>query len=145
MVEEQRHEFATEASVLACPRCGGATGPMCGQCVNVFTRKGVVAARDRLRKEAQVRRRARIDRAVTRTLAVATGGAGHLWSGAPWRGALLLLGIAFFGAVAVLWRGVVPPPHPSPWVAAGKLAVALPCGAALWIAGVRGAFARTRR
>jgi len=126
----------------ACARCDGGAGPLCGQCVNVFVKRGVVEPRDRLRKEAQVRRHARARRLVARVLALAGGG--HVWRGEPARGALVLLALAFLGAVAVFWRGVVPPPHPAAWVAFGKLAVAASLAVVVWALAVRDVFKRTR-
>jgi tetratricopeptide (TPR) repeat protein len=127
----------------ACRRCDGAAGELCGQCVNVFVKKGVVEARDRLRKEAQVRRHAQVLQHVTRILAIVGGGAGQLWHGAPVRGALFLVGILFAAFVLWFWRGVMPPPQPSPYVLAGKIAVAAPLGLAVWALAVRDAFRRT--
>jgi hypothetical protein len=139
------------APAAACERCGGAAcrrcdpgaGALCGQCVNVFVRKGVVDPRDRARKEAQVQRRGRTRRLVTRALALAGGGAGHLLDGAPVKGALLLAGVLFAAFVVGFWRGVMPPPQPSPYVLAGKIAIAVPLGLAVWAIGVRDAFRRT--
>jgi hypothetical protein len=111
--------------------------------VNAFVRKGVVDARDRLRKEAEVRRRGRLRQGATRILAVVGGGAGHVLDGAPVAGALLLLGLLFAGFVLWFWRGVMPPPQPSPYVLYGKIAVAVPLGLAVWAIAVRGAFRRT--
>ena len=127
----------------ACRRCDGAAGALCGQCVNVFVRKGVVDARDRLRKEAQVRLHGQLVHHVTRLLAVVAGGAAQLWDGAPVKGALFLVGILFAAFVLWFWRGVMPPPHPSPYVLAGKIAVAVPLGLAVWALAVRDAFRRT--
>jgi len=42
-----------------------------------------------------------------------------------------------------LWRGLLPPPLPTPYVLAGKLAVAVPLGLVLWAVAVRDAFRRT--
>jgi hypothetical protein len=116
---------------------------LCGQCVNVFQRRGVVDPRDRLRKEEQVRRHARLHEVVTRILAVIGGGAGHLWDGAPVTGALALLGLLFLGFVVWFWRGLLPPPHPSSSVLACKLVVATPAALAIWGLAVRSAFRRT--
>jgi hypothetical protein len=112
--------------------------------VNVYLKKGVVDARDRLRKEAQVRRSARARQLVARALAVAAGGAGPLWAGAAAKGALLLVALLFAGFLAWFWRGVMPPPQPSPYVLAGKLAVALPAALLAWALAVRDTFRRTR-
>ncbi|WP_049760101.1 tetratricopeptide repeat protein [Anaeromyxobacter dehalogenans] len=128
----------------ACRRCDGGDGDECGQCVNVFARKGVVDARDRLRKEAQVRRHERLARIVTRALSVAGAGAAQVLAGAPVRGALLLAAVLFPLFVVGLWRGIMPPPYPSPYVLAGKLAVAVPLGVLAWALAVRDAFRRTR-
>ena len=111
--------------------------------MNVFLKKGVVDARDRLRKEAEVRRHGQLVTHVTRTLSVVAGGAGQLWHGAPVRGALFLVAILFSGFVLWFWRGVMPPPHPSPYVLAGKIVVAAPLGLAVWALAVRDAFRRT--
>jgi hypothetical protein len=127
----------------ACRRCDAAAAEQCGQCVNVFLRKGVVDARDRLRKEAQVRRHAQLRHHATRVLAVMGGGAGHLVDGAPVKGALLLVAVLFAGFLLWFWRGITPPPQPSPYVLVGKLAVAAPLGLALWALAVRDAFRRT--
>jgi hypothetical protein len=127
----------------ACRRCDGTAGAQCGQCVNVFVRKGVVDARDRLRKEAQVRRHERLRRAATRVLSVVSGGGGHVLDGAPVKGALLLVGVLFAGFALWFWRGIMPPPHPSPYVLAGKIALAAPLGLAIWAIAVRDAFRRT--
>jgi len=135
----------------ACERCGGAAcrrcdrnaAAMCGACINVFTRRGVVDARDRLRKESEVRRHERLARLSTRALALVGGGVGQLWSGRPVLGALLLAGMAFLVTVAALWRGLLPPPLPTPYVLGLKLAVVVPLGVALWLVAVRDAFRRT--
>jgi tetratricopeptide (TPR) repeat protein len=129
----------------ACTRCDGMTGDLCAQCVNVFSRKGVVEARDRVLKEAQVRRRARLRRLSARALAVAGGGAGYLWRGRPVRGALVLFGLLFLVMVAVSWRGVAPPPYPSGWTPWAKLAIAGPLAIAGWVFSVRDVFRGTRR
>jgi tetratricopeptide (TPR) repeat protein len=128
----------------ACRRCDGVTSSLCGQCVNVFMRQGVVDARDRLRKEAQVRRHGQWKQVVTRVLAVVGGGAGHLIRGEPVRGALLMLGLLFLGFVVWFWRGVLPPPHPSPYAVAGRILLAAPLGLALYAFAVRDAFRRSR-
>ncbi|MGB8931321.1 MAG: tetratricopeptide repeat protein, partial [Anaeromyxobacteraceae bacterium] len=128
----------------ACRRCDGAAGSLCGQCVNAFVKKGVVDARDRLRKEAEVRRHAQLNVVSSRILAVVGGGAGLVWSGAVVAGFLFLVGILFLSAVVWFWRGVLPPPQPSPWVLAGKILVAAPLAIALFALAVREAFRRTR-
>ncbi len=128
----------------ACRRCDAAAGALCGQCVNAFVKKGVVDARDRLRKEAEVRRHERFGVVVTRILAITGGGAGLVWRGAVIPGFLFLLGLLFVGAVVWFWRGVLPPPQPSRWVLVGKIVVAVPAGLALYALSVREALRRTR-
>lgn len=137
----------------ACAKCGGAAcrrcdaaaagTELCGQCVNVFVHKGLVDARDRLRKEAQVRRHRQLVQVSTRILSIVGGGAGQLFHGAAVRGALLLVGILFVGFVLWFWRGIMPPPQPSPYLLVGKLLLAAPIGAALWAFAIRDAFKRT--
>jgi hypothetical protein len=129
----------------ACVRCDAPSGAgaLCGQCVNVFHKKGVVDARDRLRKEAQVRRHAQIRRTATRALALVGGGAGHVYDGAPGRGFALITALLFVGFVVWFWRGILPPPLPSAYVLAGKLLVAIPVGVALYAWAVRDAFRRS--
>ncbi len=129
----------------ACTRCDAVTAELCAQCVNVFSRKGMVEARDRLRKEAEVRRHARMRRFGARALAVVGGGAGHLWGGQPVRGALVLLALLFLITAAVFWRGILPLPHPSPWAAWVRLASSAPLAVAVWVLAVRDVFRRTRR
>jgi hypothetical protein len=128
----------------ACLRCDGAGGPLCGQCVNVYVKRGMVDARDRLRKEAQVRRHQRFTAVVTRSLALVGGGAGHVFHGLAGRGLAVMTVLLFAGFVVWFWRGVLPPPQPSPYVVWGKLAVALPLGLVVYLLAVRDAFRRTR-
>jgi hypothetical protein len=124
----------------ACRRCDGAAGERCGQCVNVFERKGVVDVRDRLRKEATVRRHEAVVHFATRALSVVGAGAAQVYRGAPVRGAVLLVGVLVPACALVLWRGVAPPPYPSSWALAAKLAVALPLGGLAWGLAVLDAF-----
>jgi hypothetical protein len=128
----------------SCRRCDAAAGELCGQCVNVFVHKGLVDARDRLRKEAQVRRRRQFVAVATRILSIVAGGAGQVFHGAAARGGLFLLATLFSGFVLWFWRGIMPPPQPSPYVLAGKLLVAAPIGLALWGLAIRDAFRRTQ-
>jgi hypothetical protein len=127
-----------------CRRCDGLDGSLCGQCVNVYVKKSLVDPRDRLRKEQQVRRHARVRRLAVRALGLAGGGAGHLWRGEAARGALLLLALLFLLALALSSGGVAPPPYPVPWAGAAKLALAGPLAALLWWSAVRDLFRRTR-
>jgi hypothetical protein len=58
------------------------------------------------------------------------------------RGSLFLLGLLFPAFVVLFWRGVLPPPHTSPYAIAVKLAVAVPVGLALYAFAVVDAFKR---
>jgi len=128
----------------ACTRCDGVKGSLCGQCENVFAKKDVVDARDRLRKELQVRRRARARRLVTRALGVAGGGAGHLWRGDAVRGALVLLVLLFLGGLAVSASALVPPPYATRWEGDARLAVFGGLALVVWALAARDLFHRTR-
>jgi tetratricopeptide (TPR) repeat protein len=127
----------------ACHRCDGGGGPLCGQCVNVFVKRGVVDARDRLRKEAEVRRHGQVQQVLTRALALVSGGGGHLYGGHPWRGLALVTSLLFLGFLLWFWRGMMPPPLPTPYLLAGKLATAIPGAAIIYLIGVRDLFRRT--
>ena len=128
----------------ACRRCDGAGTTSCGQCLNVFFRQNVVDLRDRVRKEAQVRRHAQWRRVLVRSLAVAGGGAGHVVSGHAPLGLLLLFLLFFLGFAIWFWQGVLPPPQHSPYAAALRLALAVPLFVALYAVAVRDAFRRSR-
>jgi hypothetical protein len=128
----------------ACHRCDGGSGPLCGQCVNVFVKRGVVEARDRLRKEAAVKRHGQVQQVLTRALGVVSGGGGHLYGGYPWMGMGLLVTLLFLGFLVWFWRGMMPPPLPSPYLLAGKLAVAIPGAVIAYAIGLRDLFQRTR-
>jgi hypothetical protein len=119
-------------------------GPLCGQCENVFLKKGVVEARDRLRKELQVRRRARARRLATRVLGLVVGGAGHVWRGDVVRGTLVLLVLLFLGGLALSASALVPPPFAPTWEGSARLAVFGGLALLVWALAVRDLFRRTR-
>lgn len=84
--------------------------PMCTQCVNVFARKNVVAPSVKVRKQLEVaRHESRIERATT-LLGVLWSGMGHVFSGAPVRGALYGFAFTLVITGAVLRAGVLRPP-----------------------------------
>jgi Zn-dependent protease with chaperone function len=112
--------------------------------VNVYFRRNAVDPRDRDRKDAQVRRHARVRRWVERVLAVLGGGAGHVVGGHPVLGFLVLFALTFLGFLAWFWLGVIPPPQHSPYAVALRLAVAVPLFALLYGIAVRDTFRRTR-
>jgi hypothetical protein len=127
----------------ACRRCDPGGGPLCGQCVNVYVKKGLVEARDRLRKDSAVKRHARLQKLVARALGVLGGGAGHVWAGWVGRGYLVLVALLFVGALLLFWRGVMPPPHPTPYLLAGKLLVGVPLALLIYLVALRDLFGRT--
>ncbi len=127
----------------ACRRCDAAGGPLCGQCVNVYVRKGVVDARDRLLKDAEVRRHGRVQLGLARALAVASGGGGHLYTGHPWPGLATVTSLLFLGFLAWFWRGLMPPPLPTSYLLVGKLAAVVPAALIIYLVAVRDLFRRT--
>ncbi len=126
-----------------CRRCDGGGGPLCGQCVNVYVKKGLVEARDRLLKDAAVKRHEQVQHVLTRVLAVASGGGGHLYGGYPWRGLAVLTSLLFLGFLIWFWRGMMPPPLPTPYLLVGKLAIAIPSALLVYVVAVRDLFRRT--
>jgi hypothetical protein len=97
-----------------CVRCDpelGVGSRQCGQCVNVFARKGLVPQQLRARKQGQVERH----QAWAGRLAYAVGallsGAGHVASGLPVRGALYAFCFLFALGAVLLHRGLVRAPY----------------------------------
>jgi tetratricopeptide (TPR) repeat protein len=127
----------------ACPRCDGATTDACGQCVNVFFQQNAVDPRDRIRKEVQVRRHARVRTAVTRALAILGGGAGQVLAGAAPLGLASLAALVFLGALALFWQGTLPGPPPTPWAVGLRLGVTVPAFLLLYALVVRDVFRRS--
>jgi len=72
------------------------------------------------------------------------GGAGHVVHGLAGRGLAIMTALLFAGFLLWFWRGVLPPPQPSPSVLWGKVAVAVPLGLVVYLLAVRDAFRRTR-
>lgn len=97
-----------------CRRCDpelGLASSLCGQCVNVFARKGLVAPQVKLRKQIEVDRyQTRSDR-VAWLFGILCSGGGHLVSGVPVRGALFLFSFLFLLGALVLREGVVRAPY----------------------------------
>jgi hypothetical protein len=56
----------------------------------------------------------------------------------------LLVTLLFLGFLIWFWRGMMPPPLPSPYLLAGKLAIAVPGAILAYAIGVRDLFQRTR-
>ena len=128
----------------ACTRCDGVKGSLCGQCENVFVKRDVVDARDRLRKELQIRRRARVRRLATHALGVVAGGAGHLWRGDAVRGALVLLVLLFLGGLALSGSALVRAPYAPPWDGDARRTVFGGLALLVWALAARDLFHRTR-
>jgi len=59
-------------------------------------------------------------------------------------GFLALVAIAFAAFLLLFWRGLVPPPYPSPYLFIAKLAVAAPVGIAVYALALRSAFRGSR-
>ncbi|HYO51596.1 hypothetical protein [Archangium sp.] len=97
-----------------CRRCDkelGMASKMCAQCVNVFSRKGLVEARVRARKQIEIERNRRWESGVSYAFGALVSGAGHLFHGLAVRGTLY----AFFFLLAVsgvlLRSGVLRAPY----------------------------------
>jgi tetratricopeptide (TPR) repeat protein len=98
----------------ACGKCGNAMSQrddptlspgsnLCTQCVNVFSKKGVVPAALKVRKQVEVARfTSRMDR-ISFGLGIVCSGLGHVFKGLPVRGALYAF-LFLFAAVAFWLR-----------------------------------------
>lgn len=112
---------------------------MCTQCVNVFSKKGVVPPALKVRKQVEVARyQSRVDR-LAFALGVLLAGMGHVFRGLPVRGALYAFLFLFAAMAVVLRDGVLRAPFEGLplWL---KL---LPAGLLLvgvWALSVRGLF-----
>jgi hypothetical protein len=97
-----------------CGRCdlGLAGEGLCGQCVNVFIRRSASDPPARIRKEAKVRAYQAYRATTVRVLAVILGGAGHLASGRPLIGVVVLWTAAFLVLNAFGWGEVLRSPTP---------------------------------
>ncbi|WP_426753196.1 hypothetical protein [Myxococcus sp. Y35] len=97
-----------------CVRCDpelGVGSKQCGQCVNVFSRRGLVPQHLRTRKQRQVDRHRAWSGRLTYVLGVVLSGAGHVASGLPFRGALYAFGFLFALAAVLLHQGLVRGPY----------------------------------
>ncbi len=109
-------------SAKVCERCGrpvcvrcdpelGVGSKQCGQCVNVFARRGLVPQHLRTRKQLQVDRHQAWTGRLTYALGAVLSGAGHVASGVPVRGALYAFGFLFALAAVLLHQGLVRGPY----------------------------------
>jgi tetratricopeptide (TPR) repeat protein len=121
----------------ACPRCEPGGGALCGQCLNVYVKKGAVEPRFRQQKELAVRRRRKLAAWGTRALAVLTGGGAYVLQGAPARALVVFLALAFAAFLVIFGAGALPPTHPSPWATGAKVLLALPPAALVYFLAVR--------
>ncbi|HET9450443.1 MAG TPA: hypothetical protein VFO83_06150, partial [Aggregicoccus sp.] len=108
-----------------CGRCGRSVcrrcvrelpvrSALCGQCVNAFVRRGLVAPRVRALKQSEIsRHRAWMGR-LALALGALLGGAGHLLSGLPLRGALHVFVFLFLLLGALGAEGLVRVPYGRP-------------------------------
>lgn len=97
-----------------CVRCDpelGVGSKQCGQCVNVFSRKGLVPQQLRTRKQSQVERHQAWAGRVSYALGAVLSGAGHVASGVPVRGALYAFLFLFALAATLLHHGLVRAPY----------------------------------
>ncbi|QDE84367.1 hypothetical protein BHS07_23995 [Myxococcus xanthus] len=97
-----------------CVRCDpelGVGSKQCGQCVNVFSRRGLVPQQLRARKQLQVDRHQAWTGRVAYVLGAVLSGAGHVASGVPVRGALYAFGFLFALAAVLLHQCLVRGPY----------------------------------
>ncbi|WP_338865294.1 hypothetical protein [Myxococcus stipitatus] len=106
----------------ACERCGRPAcrrcdpelvsgGTQCGQCVNVFSRRGLVPQNRRQRKADQVERHQAWAGRVAYAVGALLSGAGHVFSGGTVRGALYAFVFLFALAATLLHQGLVRAPY----------------------------------
>ncbi|WP_164001400.1 tetratricopeptide repeat protein [Pyxidicoccus caerfyrddinensis] len=97
-----------------CVRCDpelGVGSKQCGQCVNVFSRKGLVPQQLRNRKQGQVERHQAWAGRLSYALGAVLSGAGHVASGVPVRGALYAFFFLFALSATLLHHGLVRAPY----------------------------------
>ncbi|HEX8701213.1 MAG TPA: hypothetical protein VF815_20480 [Myxococcaceae bacterium] len=99
---------------VVCRRCDpdlSAGSFMCSQCTNVFARKGVVPEPLRLQKQSEVQRHQTWMNRLALALGALVSGAGHLFSGAPVRGAIYSFLFLLALSVVVLRDGLLKAPY----------------------------------
>jgi tetratricopeptide (TPR) repeat protein len=97
-----------------CTRCDpelGIGSKQCGQCVNVFSRKGLVPQPLRARKQTEVDRYQAWAGRLSYALGALLSGAGHVASGVPVRGAVHAFLFFFALAAVLLHQGLVRVPY----------------------------------
>jgi tetratricopeptide (TPR) repeat protein len=97
-----------------CRRCDkelGVAAKMCAQCVNVFSRKGVVEARVRARKQIEIERNRRLESGVSFAFGALVSGAGHLFQGLAVRGSIYAFLFLLAVAGVLLRSGVLRSPY----------------------------------
>ncbi|AEI68211.1 hypothetical protein [Myxococcus fulvus] len=97
-----------------CVRCDPELGvgtKQCGQCVNVFSRRGLVPQQLKARKQLQVDQHQAWSGRLVYALGAVLSGAGHVASGVPVRGALYAFGFLFALAAVLLHQGLVRGPY----------------------------------
>ena len=110
----------------ACDKCGRPVcrrcdpqlsrgSAFCPQCVNVFTRRGVVPPLFKMNKEMEVRRHRTRTSRIAYALGLLCSGLGHLFSGSALRGAAYAFLFLFAAASFVTRDGVLRAPYgPAP-------------------------------
>lgn len=136
----------------ACEKCGrsvcrrcdpeiGVGSTLCGQCVNVFARKGVVPAPLKVRKQLEVaHHQTRMGR-LSYLLGLLCSGAGHLFAGLPVRGAIYAFLFSFTVFEAFFRHGVMPVPY-GPVPLLWRLAPAAVVFLAVYLLSLRGLYKR---
>ncbi|MBX5482330.1 MAG: hypothetical protein IRZ16_10915 [Myxococcaceae bacterium] len=105
----------------ACDKCGRAVcrrcdpelsggGSLCGQCVNVFARKGLVAPQVKVRKQLEVDRYQARNERLAWLFGIVCSGGGHLYGGATLRGALYAFCFLFLVFLALFREGLIRAP-----------------------------------
>ena len=99
---------------VVCRRCDpdlSAGSFMCSQCTNVFARKGVVPEPLRAQKQAEVERHQTWMNRLALALGALVSGAGHIFSGAPVRGAVYSFLFLLALSVVMLRDGLLKAPY----------------------------------
>ncbi|HZA49736.1 MAG TPA: hypothetical protein VE549_03285, partial [Myxococcaceae bacterium] len=103
-----------KCGLAACRRCDrdlALAGDLCTQCINVFTRKGLVSPQLKVRKQLQVIHYQSRRERLSWLLGIVCTGGGHLFTGRPIRGALFAFAALFLVCSGVLGEGILRAPY----------------------------------